>query len=325
MTNDNLFINIQKYRPRESLNPRENFFTEIFAFILNKDRELVSKFLKLIDLSNEINDIKVNTQVVHSPNGTVDVELIINKSTHILIENKLDSTINEYEEEVNGEITVNNQLEKYLEIQGNGEVYHVVLLTQHPETVDGKIKSRLQGHIFWKNIYTLLEKYSSRDKNIDFLIKQFIGLMKEENMNPYVEITKEMAEGYELVPNVFKLFDEVFNELKKENKIQIGKQAFTQEFFGKYFLLNNIEFEMTYATNKFRLWIRKPKSLTSEQKEKFENKGFIEESGINKGWFQVPFEIGPEFFEKNAKEQIKILTEFYTKYFNKAKEIIHGG
>ena len=40
--------------------------------------------------------------------------------------------------------------------------------------------------------------------------------MEDENMDPYKKITKEMIDGYnDFLDNIYKLFDEIMNILKK--------------------------------------------------------------------------------------------------------------
>ena len=98
---NNLFNNIQKYMPRSNTNPKENFTTEILAYILNCDKKLFANFIKVIDLNETIQDYEVCTQVSER-NKIIDMEIIINDSISIFIENKINSSINKSIEKKDG-------------------------------------------------------------------------------------------------------------------------------------------------------------------------------------------------------------------------------
>lgn len=316
---ENFLINIQKYRPREDNNPQENFFTEIFSFILSKDKELVSQLLKLIGLSDEINTYKVKTQIVYSY-GIIDIELIINNSISIFIENKLGSSVNKFKEKVNGENIVNNQLERYLKIQRENKKNegYVVLLAQYYEAINEKISKQLKAHIFWKDIYLLFKNHKSDDQVIKFLIDQFIGLMEEENMDPYNKITKEMIEGYnDFLDNIYKLFDEVINEIGKTNQIKRKQSIVSRNYIDCYFLFKDITFSIDFNRGDFKLYVER-KKLTSEQEDILEKQGFE----LNKSYFWKKFEIKQDFFDCSSEEQLKRLNQFYQDNFNLIKGII---
>ncbi|GAI22067.1 unnamed protein product, partial [marine sediment metagenome] len=44
----NIFLALEKYAPRANYNPKEDFFTNAFAYILNDNQKTAHKFVKLL-------------------------------------------------------------------------------------------------------------------------------------------------------------------------------------------------------------------------------------------------------------------------------------
>ena len=318
---NNLFVNIQKYRPRENTNPKENFFTEILAFILNKDKDLFKNFISLIGLDYSIETSSINTQVLVE-RKIIDMEIIINDSISIFIENKIDSTINKSKGEKDGSIFINNQLENYIKIQNSKtkQKGYVVLLTQYSESIDKKIGNQLLTQIFWEDVYSLLKNHSSKNNISKFLIDQFIYLMEDENMNPYTQITKEMINGHNnFIENVKKLFENIMKSMEKNNTIEGNTSQYSYSFIDYYFTFENIKCSLNYDRNDmtFSLYI-KQKNLSKWQKEKLNNLDFEK----NSVWFWTSFEINDEFLNYDSNKQLDILKKFYIEKFDFVKNII---
>ena len=64
---DDLFINLQKYKVNEHNSPMENFFTEIFAYLLNNNKEYCARIIALFSDSKIVVSKKfdIKTQVHH--------------------------------------------------------------------------------------------------------------------------------------------------------------------------------------------------------------------------------------------------------------------
>lgn len=222
---NNLFVNIRKYIPRKNTNPKENFFTEVLAFILRTDEKLLSKFIEVLGLQQQLfeKSPKVITQSRHKlekNNKYIDLEIIIHPENcqpiSIFIENKFGSSVSETIEEKDDENWVNNQLDNYLEIQKARNTVckgYVVLLTQYNEIIDESKTEKLLKHIYWSDIYELfnnINKHKSLDEVSNFLINQFVELMRSENMEPYEKIDKKQLEHFgRHLNNVLKLVDNV--------------------------------------------------------------------------------------------------------------------
>lgn len=317
----NLFVNILKYRPRENRNSKENFFTEILAFVLNKDEYLLKNFISLIGLDDSIETFGIDTQVLEE-HKIIDMEIIINNSISIFIENKLGSTINKLEKEKDGEIFIDDQLKNYLDIQNNkkNNKGYVVLLTQYSEIIDKKIRNQLLAHIFWEDVYSLLKNHSSKNNITKFLTEQFIYLMEEENMNPYTQITKEMINGHNnFINNIEKMFKNIM-ELIENNNIINGKNF----IFSYYTIDNNFKLKDTKYTLSFSrydidftLYIY-PKDLSKLQKKKINNIGFE----IQEDYLWTSFEINDEFLNYDSNKQLEIVQTFFIEKFDSAKKIL---
>lgn len=317
---NNLFNNIQKYRPRVSTNPKENFTTEVFAYILNCDKKLLSKFIKLLDLNETIDDYYVCTQVAEG-NKIIDMEIIINDSISIFIENKINSSINKSIEKKDGKTIINNQLENYLEIQKSKEnpKCYVVLLSQYSEKIDKIIKDQLLSVIRWENVYSLLENHQHDDAIVKFLSKQFLGFMEVENMSPYKKINKNMInEYYNFRPNMKKLFENIINLLKDDTSFKKIRFSTSVDYISYYFWYNNVKFSLDFDRDGFSLFIYDEGLLSKAQKESL---NVLDSVVFSKNYY-IPYEIDEDFEKASSKKQREMLENFYLKNFETVKTIL---
>jgi len=312
---DNLFINIQKYRPRVNNNPKENFFTEILAFILKQDKKLLEKFVRKLGFSDNIRNLTIETQVFHE-GKMIDME-IKNKKISIFIENKLGSSVSETKYETENEVQIENQLVNYLKIQENrkGLEGYVVLLTQFNEIIREDIKNnkKFKGHIFWHNIYPLFYQYKPKNERIRFLINQFKGLMEDENMNPYQKISKDMIENYKLfLKRIRKLFENTF---ERTNFKITNRGANWDEIINYHFSFQNKGLCLAFSNNelKFYLYIKTP-TLTKNEESKVIEKGYQGDKYLL--WKEIL--IKDNFFSLDDEEQLK---EFKTEFNNLVEEL----
>jgi len=240
---ENLFVNIQKYVPRKDRNPKEDFFLEILAFFLDNDKILLSKFVKVCGVNTgRIKKYEIRTQVKYEKYGRPDIEIIINDSVFIIIENKIDST-QRY-----------NQLKDYLKVAQKKKYRHsyVVYLTKYYEDVDEKIRKRI-NHIYWCDVYKIFKEYKTKNKIIDCLIPQFIGLMEEEGMEPFKKITKGMIEGYKNIDNIQVLFKQIMDEMEKRFEVKRNKKvtdfSWDWKFDLKFKFKNKFNFSINFDGN----------------------------------------------------------------------------
>lgn len=250
------------------------------------------------------------------------MEIIINNSISIFIENKLGSTINKLKWEKDGEIFVDDQLKNYLDIQNNkkNNKGYVVLLTQYSEIIDKNIRNQLLAHIFWEDVYSLLKNHSSKNNITKFLTEQFIYLMEEENMNPYTQITKEMINGHNnFINNIEKMFKHIMELIENNNIINGKKFILSYYTIDNNFKLKDTKYTLSFSRDDidFTLYIY-PKDLSKLQKKKINNIGFE----IQEDYLWTSFEINDEFLNYDSNKQLEIVQTFFIEKFDSVKKIL---
>lgn len=310
---NNLFINIQKYRPRENRNSLEDFFTEVLAFVLNelwksKNKEALINFLKLLEINiTEINEFMLSTRANYSLRP--DIEIIINNQIQIFMENKVEAEVGEYELEINDKTKkIVNQLEEYWKIQKNGKYkeHYLILLSQYYEEINDNLKDKVK-QIYWKDVYVFFKELKTESEVVNFLVQQFLELMEEMNMTPYEGISKELFERYnKFLDNINKLTEEVGNKLGESYPF-------------KSFNINNHKFSFYFNRerkgNVFCLKLDN-KTLAQKQIDNLKNIG----CGSYKNWGTwLSFSLDDNFFNLTANEQVDQLTEWYKESLEKMK------
>lgn len=322
MTNvkGDLFVNIQKYCPRENINPKENFFTEILCFLLKNDKLLLKKFCLLCDCAKLIENFDVDSQVPID-GKLIDIEIAKKEKISIIIENKIDSSIDNY------------QLENYLEIQNKRKLKipkfqgKLILISQlHQEPKKDIVINPIFKHIYWADVYLLIKDRIDciENETMKFLLIEFKKLLEDENMTPLEKIDFDsMDKCRKFLLNMKKIFDTVTSELNIEDYKLTYSSDDKINYAGQIkigFYIEGIKFILNFDIDemKFYLLIYKRKDMTDKQRN-----DLIEE-GINLlgKYFTIPFEIPDDFFDKGIMEQKNLLRDFYREQISNISNII---
>ena len=108
----NVFEALEKYSPRPDVDPKENFFTNAFAYILNDSRSAASAFIRLLFRQKAnvlVRERFVFVSQMQIKDGVIDL-LAESKSVKIYIECKLSSP------EGKGDVKEPSQIERYLRV-----------------------------------------------------------------------------------------------------------------------------------------------------------------------------------------------------------------
>ena len=223
---NDLILNLSYYKPNENISAEENFTTEAFVYILkfsqNNNTKLLKSFITYFDLNNQnykYSDIKIETQ---RPFSTIDknlaypdISIEFKENLLVLIEVKINSSINIYETE-NGKII--NQLQKYDRIIYNLQK-KIFLLSNSKNIID-------YNQFQWFHVYSFLEKYNSEDHVEIFLINNFLLYLKEKNMS-IPKVTYELMKGMESLNNLIKQLEIVLTDYS-------ATKSFGYNFLGYY-------------------------------------------------------------------------------------------
>ena len=216
--NESIFSVLSNYSPQPMMNPRENYLTELFAWLINHidlfGERYVSYLIKTghIDISTGgthleeyESSIEARTQL-HVSNGYIDMVIYDNnRKIAFLCEHKIDSMLSE------------DQIKKYMDNCLELDVgfhYHSVLLTkkesQHTEPADVMI--------VWREVTQLTRELLKDDNSLltesdQFILKQFIDYMNMEGLGVSEPINEMDLRSYFTAQEVEKRIDEICRNL----------------------------------------------------------------------------------------------------------------
>ena len=185
----NIFDRIFQYRQSAGRTPREDYFTELFASVLEKCEYLGATIVGKLISCNNITRVKLQTQKHFSSLGRrVDLYVTAwdrNGQKHVLVvESKLDS--------VEGE----NQLPDYIELLAQDEKAHsrtLAYITKKSEKLNvptlerqGRRNNVTFKHLKWSQVYGWIEEFVDEleGPNLTWkeLLKELLALMEDWDM-----------------------------------------------------------------------------------------------------------------------------------------------
>lgn len=277
---ENLFSRLERYSQNVQKTSKENFITEIFAFVLEEYAEIRKRFLELVfpqklQMVDKFQDAEIITQK-HFSGGIIDI-LFRNKKINLYIENKVDSS--EGTEYRRGYGT-KTQIIKYLE-KLNKKTDSLVYITKHESPYPDfrkspKNKTIFCGHIHWDEIYEIVEKYNKRKKSK--ILNLFLQYMEENSMGETKGFTKtELKESR----SAFSFLDKS-EKLVEKVKMELGK--ILQKNFGKYEEGNQVNYDWEYVEwwYRSRKWKKSQISISLDVWHDGDNPGFTVELGTSK-------------------------------------------
>lgn len=208
---ESLFDYLKAYTPTDKREAREDYLTQMFAWLLNNVNqlayrycnELLSRLPQQFQNSNSLSQsdsFSVQTQVTVS-NGRIDL-VIKNDKIGFICEHKVNALLS------------TDQISKYLQCRselGNQDYYTVlVALGQFQNTQQHTTDIMLT----WSQIYELLEKWLidyTTNSTDHFMIEQMLAYMKNNNLGKFETIKLEAISGYWFT---YRLKDDVNNMLK---------------------------------------------------------------------------------------------------------------
>ena len=134
-----LMTRLSRVWPHGTRLQKEDFLSECFAELLKEDNVFFNEFLGLIGFvigEGDVQEYHVSTQHIHR-DSRFDLFIrlsVAGQVTSIVIENKVDAALNEYEaptEDGDGRKTI-NQIEKYLAYANDFDDYIVLYVGQSP-------------------------------------------------------------------------------------------------------------------------------------------------------------------------------------------------
>ncbi len=198
----NIFIELNKYRPRENLTPEENFFTQSFKIILEQYREIAKEIITFLSNNKIQPNYKFETQKVYEK-SIVDMVITGHNHNKLLLEIKVEA----------GESS-DKQIQKYLNLQKG---YVAVISKYDINPIIIKHKEQYLGLFYWSSIHSLIKKYIYKN-NIqkDELLYQFLSYMESKGMNSFDGISTTVHYStWANYQNMFLTFRNILTEIQE--------------------------------------------------------------------------------------------------------------
>lgn len=187
MIEDNLFLAIKKYVPGPNIDPKENFLTEVFAWMLRQHEGLAGDFIQFV-LEQCKRDFLLlpgspARWLTQKGDGQVWLDMVADFGDKaIIFEHKVWSMLGE------------DQIKKYRDYgagEWSGGVL-VVLITarrsQHAQNPDVALT--------WDQVYWRVKKWLEREGEPHDLLAHFLGLLCAEGLGPPAPISHESILAY---------------------------------------------------------------------------------------------------------------------------------
>lgn len=230
---ESLFSRLFHYRESEKLSPRENYLTEMLAWMIDSLPQFGREYVNYLCGKCEPNQIaetdnlfEVSAQTqVSVTNGFMDMVIKTDRNIGFICEHKVDSQLSE------------NQIQKYLDCHNEIDdslnvIFKTVLLTKSTE----QHKEKADISITWYDVYEYFsEKFNKGEYNCKpeekIIIDQFLMYLTEVGMGKRETINANAVEYYcdamKLETVLKSIFNDICTDVKWEEKFPRIKDFLT--------------------------------------------------------------------------------------------------
>lgn len=194
-----LFYRLCHHRPRDKGLSREDFFTELWAYVLRMHPELLRRILDAMMVNSGDESWTVETQVEYPAASLEGSKMLCrpdlrlgNESARILIEHKIESK--QHEESLKtdeGVAQSYNQLTRYLAVDSEALVAFVTVSPQKidADTLNHPRYRHPEGreHFRWCDFFPIVDRYCRENSSDDRLLAELVVFMKHLHMEPHKE------------------------------------------------------------------------------------------------------------------------------------------
>jgi hypothetical protein len=333
---DNLFININSWVPSKESTKTENFFTEIFAYLLRNDDDLrnafFAEFKQLAEFKfDPMEKVEINTQVRRkfktSEEWFIPDIQITSDNNLLVIENKIDATLTK------------NQVDKYFEYLSETDDKRnkgFLLLLKRPEEDTEYAKNKFyKGLIRWRDIYKCFNKfYEDHKKNSrNFpLLEQFLELIDNKNMAPFEKIDRKYVE---CLPDFWKktravkqlqtlcveIIERKYSVKENRSEIRMSLKDCKVELINSFSSENkNVKFSMGLLIEDDAIcpYLSLLKTSIKKRKDYAKIKNELSHSGFedNNHWFELfsKNKLDPKIYKTSEKQEAVVIDFFKTNF-----------
>jgi len=244
MKSENVFLSLSKNMPKE------NYFTNCFAFLLSDNKRLLLYLLKKIlgkkgEHLVDFTDLKKSNHTVEpqelSSKGVVDIKITFPNLLEVFVENKLTAPV------------THRQLRKYLASRAL-----VFLITE--KEMAGDIPRDIVNHerffyTTWAEVKDLLEFYScnlERDRIKKLFLVELLNFMEGIGMKSFSGFAKEEYGPYwqkfaEFHKSAEDILGELWETMEKHGFRPIRREEYDTSTFGYLFLPKKFRWKFPYG------------------------------------------------------------------------------
>lgn len=215
MNGISIFSYLKSYIPSEGRDPKEDYLTQMFAYILENIEEAgriyVEYLYERLNTDHPVREnemISVSTQEVlriDDGMGRIDLLIKVGEQLAFICEHKVFSELSEC------------QIEKYMQnaSQLGNRQYYSVLVTFSPS----QWKQPSDIAIIWSDIYVMLEERIIQTNVLSdnavsfFIVSEFLKYLKENGMAGYSDITSNMITSWFAAQKLEESLKGLFSEL----------------------------------------------------------------------------------------------------------------
>lgn len=197
MRTKGLFARLSSLRPKERGLSLEDFFTEVWAHVLEVHPALVMDVLRAVGIDPKDRVWSVETQAAYPAasmlGGTMSCRPDLRLSSGdevILFEHKIDADQHDEEvvDPVMGERRLLSQLERYLAVEPRA---YIVLVTRGPSDVREAalahpryVQPSGKSHFLWSDLYPVVEHFAQREGHESGMVAELLLFMRDLHMQP---------------------------------------------------------------------------------------------------------------------------------------------
>jgi len=319
---DSLFSTLSTYKPLETINPDENFSTELLVYLLKYSLEnntlLFSSFMNFLGV--KVDESEYERFSIYTQRGffTEDGKQVFpdialeTEDKLIFIEVKLESGLNYYdvENEENRKEAI-NQIQLYQTIKTLKEK-KIYLLTKYFCDLSFEDCSNFKKKLRWQDFYYLIKQYKTQDSVESYLIEEVRKYMEGKNMS-IPKVSYEIMNGMESLKNLVAQMESALEGIPY-------RRSFGYFWIGYYLLFNEnqICWVGTYYDGK-KLQFEVINENAINAIESREENEFIWEKDRKKYVTDFDFEEN-HYFCLKAEEQLEILKKWIDSVYKKLVE-----
>ncbi len=187
MTDDNLFLALKRYAPGPNIDPKENFLTEAFAWLLRQHEGLAGHFLQLVleryDGTFSLDRGARPQWLTQEGNAKARLDMVADFGTQaIIFEHKLWASLGE------------DQIDKYREYGAARWVGGVLVVLIAPRR--SQFSQNPDVALTWGEVYRCASEWLEDQTSKPSIVRHFLGLLQSEGLGPPAPISHEAILSY---------------------------------------------------------------------------------------------------------------------------------